>query len=188
MKNNRNKQIQKMRYYVFALVSIIGLFFLTFPIAYWRVSRSEKFTGLPVKSLSLEDSQKPSQKNQNIATVRVIPIQPISSLENIPHFSEYPLNLLSAEKREALKEELYQTLNASWQTYPTFTQSLLYHVNVSHQGEIIGFKPLNQVAKTHLYDIPLASLIRSQSNSNPLIPHNTFTVIFHTNGVLEVNH
>ncbi|MEL7039191.1 MAG: hypothetical protein AAFO04_26810 [Cyanobacteria bacterium J06592_8] len=186
--NNRDKQIQRMQHYVLGLVSIIVLFFMTFPIAYWRVSRSEKFSGLPMKSLSLEESQKPSQKNQNIARVKVIPIQPISSLENIQNFPEHQVNLLSLEKREALKEELYQTLNTTWQTYPTFTQSLLYHVNVSHQGEIIGFKPLNQVAKTHLYDIPLASLIRSQSNSNPLIPHNTFTVIFHTNGVLEINH
>jgi len=44
----------QMRNYVVGLVGVLGLFFATFPVAYWRVSYSEPFSGTPFKSTTLE--------------------------------------------------------------------------------------------------------------------------------------
>ena len=44
----------QMRNYVLGLVGLLGLFFATFPVAYWRVSHSEPFSGAPFKSVALE--------------------------------------------------------------------------------------------------------------------------------------
>jgi hypothetical protein len=60
-------QIQKtpnparaMHKYVLILIGVWTLFAITFPIAFKRVSQSEKFTGFHVKSLTLE-GQLPSK-------------------------------------------------------------------------------------------------------------------------------
>lgn len=44
--------------YVWGLVGISLLFFATFPLAYWRVARSEKFDNRPVNSLTWQQNQK----------------------------------------------------------------------------------------------------------------------------------
>jgi len=50
------KQIQNahMHKYVLILVGISALFLFTFPTAYLRVARSDQFSNIPLKSLTLE--------------------------------------------------------------------------------------------------------------------------------------
>ncbi|HBL59832.1 MAG TPA: hypothetical protein DDZ80_15555 [Cyanobacteria bacterium UBA8803] len=51
IKPNSTRQIHK---YVLILVGIWTLFAATLPIAYLRVSQSDKFSGTPFKSMNLE--------------------------------------------------------------------------------------------------------------------------------------
>ncbi|NER24854.1 MAG: hypothetical protein F6J96_29970 [Symploca sp. SIO1C2] len=44
---------------VLSLTGVLILFAITLPVACWRVSQSEKYGGLPLKSLTTEDTQKP---------------------------------------------------------------------------------------------------------------------------------
>ncbi|NEQ65871.1 MAG: hypothetical protein F6K21_10300 [Symploca sp. SIO2D2] len=53
------QHINQMRTYVLSLTGVLILFAITFPVACWRVSQSEKYGGLPLKSLTTEDTQKP---------------------------------------------------------------------------------------------------------------------------------
>ena len=53
--NHNNLSLHK---YVLICVGSLFLFIASFPIAYWRVSQSDKYDGLPFKSLELEDHQK----------------------------------------------------------------------------------------------------------------------------------
>jgi|GEM_PF-4616983 len=56
----KTKEKQKMHLYVLTCVGVLLAFAATFPVAYWRVSQSNKYNGTPFKSLSLEESQKPA--------------------------------------------------------------------------------------------------------------------------------
>ena len=50
---------QAMYKYVWICAGVFFLFMATFPMAYLRVSQSEKYNGSPFKSLDWEDSQRP---------------------------------------------------------------------------------------------------------------------------------
>lgn len=53
-------QKQAMHKYVWICVSVWLLCVATFPLAYLRVSESEKYNGGPFKSLRWDESQKPN--------------------------------------------------------------------------------------------------------------------------------
>ncbi|NEP14272.1 MAG: hypothetical protein F6K14_29580 [Symploca sp. SIO2C1] len=55
----KTQHIKKMRTYVLSLTGVLILFAITFPVACWRVSQSDQYEGLPVKSLTSEDTQRP---------------------------------------------------------------------------------------------------------------------------------
>ena len=57
-KNNPKVQINTLHKYVLICVGCLLLFVGSFPIAYWRVSKAEKFQGLPLKSLDWKAPQK----------------------------------------------------------------------------------------------------------------------------------
>ncbi|MBP0016870.1 MAG: hypothetical protein J7647_04850 [Cyanobacteria bacterium SBLK] len=55
---NRNSQMQSMHKYILILSGIFLVFVATFVTAFWRVAESEKFDGLPFKTLPPEAGQK----------------------------------------------------------------------------------------------------------------------------------
>jgi hypothetical protein len=52
------KNTQFLHKYVIGLLSLWLIFVGTFPLACWRVSRTEKFTGMHLKSLSWQEVQR----------------------------------------------------------------------------------------------------------------------------------
>lgn len=178
----RQQQVKTLQNYVFGLSCVIGLLFLSFPVAYWRVSRSEKFAGLPMKSLQPEDSQKPK------TIAEKTPEKPQTADPAVSTPASNQIQLLSPEKQAALKVILYETIDRHWQNYPQFAQSLLYRVDVNYRGDVIAYNPLTQAAKTNSNEIPLSQLVPSEIQSRNTTPHGQYTVIFYPNGVLEVDH
>ncbi len=92
-------------------------------------------------------------------------------------------------KLEELTGTVYDRIDRSWQTSPTFTPNLVYRVSVSQDGAIDNFDPLNQPAKDYTQKTPLPHLLKSAatSNSNSAAPVAKFTVIFAPTRTLEVN-
>jgi hypothetical protein len=60
-------QIRKLHQYVLAMVSVLILFGITFPIACLRVSQSQKYGGAALKSLSWEETQRPVTSYTSLA-------------------------------------------------------------------------------------------------------------------------
>lgn len=54
----QNVSTPNLNNYVLAVFGVWILFVASFPIAYMRVSRSEKYEGQPFKSLSWEEGQR----------------------------------------------------------------------------------------------------------------------------------
>ncbi|NQE33755.1 hypothetical protein [Microcoleus asticus] len=52
-------------------------------------------------------------------------------------------------KLDELALKVYDRINQTWQTSPTFTQNLVYRVSASQDGAIGNFEPLNQPAKDY---------------------------------------
>ncbi|MEG5033704.1 hypothetical protein [Microcoleus sp. AT3-D2] len=92
-------------------------------------------------------------------------------------------------KLDELVLKIYDRIDQSWQTSPTFNQNLVYRVSTSQDGAIGNFEPLNQPAKDYTQETPLPNLLKSSetSSSNSAAPVTKFTVVFAPTGTLEVN-
>ncbi len=91
-------------------------------------------------------------------------------------------------KIQELNLKVYDRINESWQTSPTFTQNLVYRVSASQDGAIAHFEPLNQPAKDFTQETPLPNLLKSARTGNTEAASVAkFTVVFAPSGILEVN-
>ena len=84
--------------------------------------------------------------------------------------------------------KVYDRIDRTWQTSPTFNQNLVDRVRVSQGGAIGNFESLNQPAKDYTQETPLPHLLKSsETRSNSAAPVAKFTVVFALTGTLEVN-
>ena len=92
-------------------------------------------------------------------------------------------------KLDELALKVYDRIDQSWQTSPTFNQNLVYRVTTSQDGAIGNFEPPNQPAKDYSQETPLPNPLKSSetSSSNSAAPVAKFTVVFAPTGTLEVN-
>jgi hypothetical protein len=243
----KNKPIaaREMHEIVWVSVGVLTLFFMTFPIAMWRVSQKEKFRSFHLKSFTIEgqspvnavanavakgraqpaiatssalaaannnsyldlDSQKkrPHKSPEVVPftntstetaiassptdkTVQAVPVsarqQEVQAVDGTNQTAEITDRL----KLDELALKVYDRIDRSWQTSPTFTQNLVDRVSVSQDGAIGNFEPLNQPAKDYIQETPLPNLLKSpETSSNNAAPVAKFTVVFAPTGTLEVN-
>ncbi|MEG4629869.1 hypothetical protein QUB56_09635 [Microcoleus sp. AR_TQ3_B6] len=240
--DTKNKPLpaREMHKIVWVSVGVLTLFFMTFPIAMWRVSQKEKFRGFYVKSLTIEgqnhanavakglvqpaiasSSALPAANNWSLAvdsqkklpdkspevvpftntstetamassrtdnTVQVVPVsagqQEVQAVDGTNQRAE----ITDSVKLEELALKVYDRIDRTWQTSPTFNQNLVYRVSTSQDGAIGNFEPLNQPAKDYIQETPLPHLLKSsETSSNSAAPVAKFTVVFAPTGILEVN-
>ncbi|MCU0517020.1 MAG: hypothetical protein MUC60_09165 [Oscillatoria sp. Prado101] len=91
---------------------------------------------------------------------------------------------------EELKWKLFDEIDESWQTVPTFAEDLVYRVKVKADGAIAGYEPVSPAAKDYVGETPLPVLSeRAGKNAGDAVeqPVAQFKVVFAPTGVLEVN-
>ncbi|MBW4495370.1 MAG: nitrate ABC transporter ATP-binding protein [Oscillatoria princeps RMCB-10] len=91
---------------------------------------------------------------------------------------------------EELKWKLFDEIDRSWRTVPTFAEDLVYRVKVSADGAIAGYEPVSPAAKDYVGETPLPVLSeRAGKNVGDPVgqPVAQFKVVFAPTGVLEVN-
>ncbi|MCT7992868.1 hypothetical protein [Laspinema olomoucense] len=88
-----------------------------------------------------------------------------------------------------LGQKLYEQIDGSWNSYPTFTSNLVYQVQVQQDGAIAGYNSLNKPAQDHLGETPLAQL----TSNSPTVaesstqPQAKFLVLLMPSGTLEIS-
>src|SRR4028119_1850283 len=94
----KNKLIpaREMDKIVWVSVGVLTLFFLTFPIAMWRISQKEKFPGFHVKSFTIEGQSPVNAVANAVAKGLAQPAIPSSSA--LPAANNFYLGL--AEKAD----------------------------------------------------------------------------------------
>lgn len=144
-------------------------------------------------SNSSSDGQSPSATNQSAGI----------DIARAPEITD-------TNELDRLTVQLYDKLDLSWKTKPTFDGELIYRVGVNQDGDIKGYKYGNDAALTYISDTPLADVqfdtpgtsssptsgdtssepsetnaeTPDESTSDPLAQ---FRVVFKSDGVLEVS-
>ena len=203
---NKPLPAREMHKIVWVGVGVLTLFFVTYPIAMWRVSQKEKFFGSHIKSLTIEgknpadapatDVTTVANKSAETAiassptdkTVQALPVpagkQEVQAVDETNQTAE----ITDRTKLDELALKVYDRINQTWQTTPTFTQNLVYRVSASQDGAIGNFEPLNQPAKDFTQETPLPNLLKSaETTSSSATPFAKLTVVFAPTGTLEVN-
>jgi hypothetical protein len=111
-------------------------------------------------------------------TPAAVPMEPAPAMEATV------ATITDAATIQALNSQVYNQIDQTWTQVPTFTQNLVYQVNVTESGAIASYEPITQSAKDYSNEIPLPSLIDSDSNSDKMAK---FVVLFTPGGLLEVS-
>ena len=99
-----------------------------------------------------------------------------------------------------MKTLLYEKIDPAWKTTPRFQKPLEYQAGVAANGDLVGYKFLNDEALQYKQEVPLLDLLRVPAASgaagaaSPSAATGTnqeaiarFRVVFKPNGVLEVS-
>lgn len=203
---NKPLPAREMHKIVWISMGVLTLFFVTYPIAMWRVSQKEKFLGSHVKSLTIE-VKKPSDTATDVTTVankspetaiassptdKTVQALPVSAGKQdvqAVDITKKTAEIIDRPQLDELALKVYDRINQTWQATPTFTQNLVYRVTASQDGAIGNFEPLNQPAKDFTQETPLPNLITASetTSSNSPAPVAKLTVVFAPTGTLEVN-
>lgn len=103
--------------------------------------------------------------------------------EEVAETAEMAKVEMDAATVSELRSELYEQINNSWQTAPTFSESLVYQVEVNEEGAIANYTPLNSLASDYLSETPLETLDKTEDSSSAA----PFLVVMAPTGVLEVS-
>ena len=203
---NKPLPAREMHKIVWVGVGVLTLFFVTYPIAMWRVSQKEKFFGSHIKSLTVEGKNPADTPAKNVTTVanqssepasasipkdRPVPALPSAAKPEVPavDITKKTAEIIDRPQLDELALKVYDRINQTWKTSPTFTQNLVYRVSASQDGAIGNFEPLNQPAKDFTKETPLPNLIAASetTSSNSPARFAKLTVVFTPTGTLEVN-
>lgn len=192
----KKRQLRTMQIYGAGLVGILVVFGLSFISAYWRVGKSDRYEGTPFQSVSDTESlfkpleTKPAETPPEIKPAETTKeeIIPVEAAVKTINSNPPKLEITDPKILQDLEQKVFQTIDQTWQTYPSFTNSLIYEVTVDENGAIVDYQHLNQSSKDYQQEIPLPQLLKPQSSENNS-PQATakFTVLFAPSGVLEVN-
>lgn len=94
----------------------------------------------------------------------------------------------------ALRQQLYLQISQTWKNKPTFYQDLIYRVGVNQQGQVVGYRFVNQAAIDYAQEVPLLNLLEisvegsnmKESQPLPQEPLAQFQVVFKSDGSLQV--
>ncbi len=90
------------------------------------------------------------------------------------------------EQLDRLKTQLRDRLDDAWSQRPTFTEDLVYQVSVAENGDILGFRYMNNAAVQHANQTPMLDLQYLQTDRSAE-PHALFRVVFTPGGVVQVS-
>lgn len=89
---------------------------------------------------------------------------------------------------EDLRQILYNQIDLAWTNFPSFKQTLSYHVAVNYQGQILLYTS-GPEEFNYLYEVPISSLVVPPKNGNVILePVIYFLVLFRPDATFEVSH
>lgn len=120
---------------------------------------------------------------------------PVTRIEDLPSQDDIEELLTSAtpiadaDQIDTLTQQLREQIINAWDQDPTFDEALEYRVGVAENGDIVGFKFVNDPALTYVDEVPLLDLTYIPIDPDAAVeePIGQFKVVFRPNGVVEVS-
>ncbi|NEQ69871.1 MAG: DUF4335 domain-containing protein [Symploca sp. SIO2D2] len=85
-----------------------------------------------------------------------------------------------------LQRSLYKKVNQTWEDRGELYQNLSYRVSVGQDGEIVGYKPIDNTGVDADEETPLPELLYTPTEDNKEAIA-SFRVVFNRNGVLQIS-
>ncbi|EAW38368.1 hypothetical protein [Lyngbya sp. PCC 8106] len=138
-------------------------------------------TPVPTQPVVINSTQTPSQ----------IPVVTTASNTSVTPtvettFVETEAEITDPNLIASLNEKLYNEVDQAWQQTPTFSDNLVYQVEVQENGEIADYSPLNAAASDYLSEVPIDELHQEKAAelSKKVAK---FLVVLTPSGNLQVN-
>lgn len=122
----------------------------------------------------------PEPEEVIVASTSSAPVTPVVAAKTL---EVEPVAMMDEATVRELRSELYEQIDSRWQTAPTFSESLVYQVDVNEEGAIANYTPLNTLASNYLSETPLETLRQAKEPSSSA----PFLVVMAPSGVLEVS-
>ena len=100
--------------------------------------------------------------------------------------SEAPL-ITDAVLISDLQNQLRDRLDSAWTEEPSFSEALEYRVRVAEDGEILGFRFVNDAALENVEEVPLGDLSYTETEDSIQEPTAEYRVVFTPAGAIEVS-
>ncbi|MEG4109300.1 hypothetical protein QUA04_24760, partial [Microcoleus sp. S13_C5] len=101
-----------------------------------------------------------------------------------PEVEATPSEIISPGEIAQLNRKVYDQIDKSWRSTPTFSTSLVYRVAVNKEGVITDCQPLNQAAGNFIQEVSLSSFRKVARKPQHF---RQFKVVLKPSGVLEVS-
>jgi hypothetical protein len=86
-----------------------------------------------------------------------------------------------------LQNQLRDRLDEAWTEEPAFSEALEYRVRVAEDGEILGFRFVNDAALENVEEVPLGDLSYTETEDSIQEPTAEYRVVFTPAGAIEVS-
>ncbi len=138
-------------------------------------------TPVPTQPVVINSTQTPSQISV-VTTASNTSVTP--TVETT--FVETEAEITDPNLIASLNEKLYNEVDQAWQQTPTFSDNLVYQVEVQENGEIADYSPLNAAASDYLSEVPIDELHQEKAAelSKKVAK---FLVVLTPSGNLQVN-
>ena len=104
-----------------------------------------------------------------------------------PEAVEVAPAITDAATINSLNGQLYQKIDTTWQQIPSFTENLVYKVNVTEEGAIAQYQHINKAALDYIQETPLPNLNSFASEEIAATPTAEFLVVLAPTGNLQVS-
>ncbi|ERT04793.1 hypothetical protein M595_5263 [Lyngbya aestuarii BL J] len=125
------------------------------------------------------------------ATVSQTPVETTVTNQSVSSSAETSFVEAEAEITDpnliaSLNQKLYNEVDQAWQQTPTFSDNLVYQVQVQENGEIADYSPLNAAASDYLTEVPIDELYNKKA---AMLSEKVakFLVVLTPSGNLQVN-
>jgi WD40 repeat protein len=161
-------------------------------IKLWNLKTGELMTNFaehskPVWSVAFSSQDTVLASGSADETIKLWPVPvPLATQVNspAPEVEATPSEIISPGEIAQLNRKLYDQIDNSWRSTPSFNTSLVYRVTVNEEGVITDYQPLNQAAGDFIQEVSLSSFRKVAPQSNHF---SQFKVVFKPSGVIEVS-
>lgn len=174
------------------LISVVGLTMFTgFYVNSWQRSLNNYYAEQKQKETQVASATLPITKAETTSVAMASVEKPqdtavVTEVNNAPEAVAIAPEITDTTTINNLKGKLYQEIDATWRQVPSFTENLVYKVEVTKEGAIAEYEHINKAALDYIQETPLPNLSGSEQAEIGTKPTAEFLVVLTPTGLLQV--